>query len=472
MVDTLLSEYSKNFPSSFQMKVIPLGTEILRCQPFAYVVNSDLRNSICDSCFTSNQGGLKKCSGCKFVYYCSVQCQRQGWNKGHREECAYLRRVQKYPPDTVRLLARIVLKLKQGGMREVANLPNGQQRYFDDLMSHQKDIVRDCHRIEAFQSFFEVLKDCFAFELPPKTEVLDIYGKVLINSFNIMNDEYQSVGIGLYLAASVLDHSCDPNSSVIFDGKNLVLRSIKDVTHFDQIRISYTNLIDTAEMRKEKLAQQYYFTCKCKKCDDDQEEEKSVLQCPACLGNVPLTLARCRQCQRQASDAELEEYTELKEEYKQKVIRNVGGHPEPEEQCESFYSKFKGVFHPFDKTYLDLLEYLYELKINEQDFEVSLEVATQICQHYQEYYPKYDVNVGLMAMKVAKLSTYLNRMNQAEKYLDLAKTTLSVTHGSSHPLLSVTLRGIQQDLDMGRREMRDCARIMAVKSNNVKCVKG
>ena len=56
-------------------------------------------------------------------------------------------------------------------------------------------------------------------ELPSKPEILEIYGRVLINSFNIMDDEYQPIGIGLYLAASVFDHSCNPNAAVVFSGK-------------------------------------------------------------------------------------------------------------------------------------------------------------------------------------------------------------------------------------------------------------
>ena len=34
-----------------------------------------------------------------------------------------------------------------------------------------------------------------------------------------MNNEYQSVGIGLYIAGSIFDHSCDPNSVIVFNGK-------------------------------------------------------------------------------------------------------------------------------------------------------------------------------------------------------------------------------------------------------------
>lgn len=79
-----------------------------------------------------------------------------------REECAYLRSISpKVPTDTVRLIARIIIKLRGGGNKTVAVLPDGSRRRFDDLMSHAKEIVRDSCRIRAFEAFFGVLMDCF-----------------------------------------------------------------------------------------------------------------------------------------------------------------------------------------------------------------------------------------------------------------------------------------------------------------------
>jgi hypothetical protein len=40
----------------------------------------------------------------------------------------------------------------------VATLPDGSKRSFQDLMSHERDIVRDSGRIEAFTTFFAVLQ--------------------------------------------------------------------------------------------------------------------------------------------------------------------------------------------------------------------------------------------------------------------------------------------------------------------------
>ena len=76
----------------------------------------------------------------------------------------------------------------------------------------------------------------------PKSDLFEIYCKVLINSFNIMDDDYLPVGIGLYLEASVLDHDCWPNATVVFSGKEAHVRAVAEVGSFDRVRISYTRL--------------------------------------------------------------------------------------------------------------------------------------------------------------------------------------------------------------------------------------
>ena len=38
---------------------------------------------------------------------------------------------------------------------------------------------------------------------------------------------YTFSGIGLYLGASVLDHSCQPNAAVVFQGKEIIVRCIQ-----------------------------------------------------------------------------------------------------------------------------------------------------------------------------------------------------------------------------------------------------
>ncbi len=439
--------------------VIAKGQQVLKCKPFAHVVGMQHKDSLCDFCMRdAGQKTLKKCSGCKVVYYCQVSCQKKAWMTYHRQECSYLSKVApKIPTDTVRLMARIIFKLRQGGMRECAELPDGRQRYFEDLMTHQREIVRDTQRIEAFLSFHAVLQDCLGDALPPKNEVLEIYGRVLINSFNVMNDDYQPVGIGLYLAPSVLDHSCSPNATVLFDGSSLILKAIEDVPDFDKIFISYTNILAPTEERKRALKSQYYFDCQCEKCSNAEESDadKSVLLCSSCKGGVPLSSMTCCKCGGEADGARKASYLKLRSEFEDSVILNMGDHPEPEEQCESLFEEMQHIFHPHDKRYLDLLEILYEQRLGKQQYQAAADVAVLILEHYYRHYPSIDINIGLMELKAAKLWTYLDCFDKAEQHYYRAKQILQVTHGPYHPLVAISVKQIKQDIDMGRRETKE-----------------
>ena len=121
----------------------------MECEPFVSVVNQSLHDSVCDFCFKQppeedKKRALFKCTGCKYIYYCGRDCQRPAW-RDHKPECAYLKAIApKVPTDTVRLMARIILKMRHGnGEFEKALLPNGTKRGFSDLMHHSKEILGD-----------------------------------------------------------------------------------------------------------------------------------------------------------------------------------------------------------------------------------------------------------------------------------------------------------------------------------------
>lgn len=59
-----------------------------------------------------------------------------------------------------------------------------------------------------------------------------------INSFTISNQEFQTVGTGVYLAASILDHSCEPNAVATFEGKTLLIHAISEIPKFDWSKAS------------------------------------------------------------------------------------------------------------------------------------------------------------------------------------------------------------------------------------------
>lgn len=59
-----------------------------------------------------------------------------------------------------------------------------------------------------------------------------------VNSFSICTQELQSVGTGIYLAASVVDHSCKPNAVVTFEGTTLYMRALEEFSFLDWSKVS------------------------------------------------------------------------------------------------------------------------------------------------------------------------------------------------------------------------------------------
>lgn len=100
-----------------------------------------------------------KCSNCNYVYYCNRTCQKEAW-PSHKNECAFLKKtLPRIVPDAARILAKIIIKLKNGGDLEKSFYTETCFRKFKDLMSrkfiHQHFWFR-CHK-NMFQSILEDL---------------------------------------------------------------------------------------------------------------------------------------------------------------------------------------------------------------------------------------------------------------------------------------------------------------------------
>ena len=70
---------------------------------------------------------------------------------------------------------------------------------------------------------------------------------------------------------------------------------------FDDLRISYTNLINKAQRRKSDLKDQYYFNCTCDRCNIDKSElacviTKTTLQLNELAKEGSLLCRNCKGC--------------------------------------------------------------------------------------------------------------------------------------------------------------------------------
>ena len=90
--------------------------------------------------------------------------------------------------------------------------------------------------------------------------------QVLINSLTLVTPTYDPIGICIDPLAATMNHSCNPNAVVSFDGPTLNVRSLKKISNDEEILISYVDITDNPWQRQAVLRERYFFTCDCVEC--------------------------------------------------------------------------------------------------------------------------------------------------------------------------------------------------------------
>uniref|UniRef100_A0A8C9FXB7 [histone H3]-lysine(4) N-trimethyltransferase n=1 Tax=Pavo cristatus TaxID=9049 RepID=A0A8C9FXB7_PAVCR len=176
----------------------------------------------------------------------------------HKRECKCLQNVKpNFPPDSVRLAGRIVFKL--------VTCLSERLYSFSDLQSSNMGFPNESGNPGFFPLFLQVTCNCFT----------------------ISNGEMQDVGVGLYPSMSLLNHSCDPNCVIIFEGYQLLLRSVREIQIGEELTISYIESLMPTSERQKQLKRQYCFECDCCLCQDQEkvEWEKVLAKCQHLLSS-------------------------------------------------------------------------------------------------------------------------------------------------------------------------------------------
>uniref|UniRef100_A0A6A7FNU5 Protein msta-like n=2 Tax=Hirondellea gigas TaxID=1518452 RepID=A0A6A7FNU5_9CRUS len=90
---------------------------------------------------------------------------------------------------------------------------------------------------------------------------------------------------GIYSQASMLEHSCIPNTHRTFDADlNLVVRAAVPIKRGCHLTSCYTEVLATTTVRQEHLLTSKFFTCCCPRCVDPTELGTycSAILCPSC----------------------------------------------------------------------------------------------------------------------------------------------------------------------------------------------
>ncbi|PLB48078.1 SET domain-containing protein [Aspergillus steynii IBT 23096] len=252
----------------FASASLKTGDDVLTIQtPFVAVLEKPRLDDTCSGCFGKRQLGnvdaaLKACTKCQVVKYCDRICQSKDWKAGHSLECPVY---QKLRPRVLPINARAVLRIVLRSQRQKCT-PQ-ELDLFLQLETHVQDIEREnpaqLERIGLSSKAVKVYS-----ETDVKEETISAFGARLdLNSFNMTNPSYDRIGLYLHPFAALINHSCDYNSVVGFDGDQLFVKAIRPIQKDEQIFISYIDTTNPYQLRRTELRERYYFDCQCSKCE-------------------------------------------------------------------------------------------------------------------------------------------------------------------------------------------------------------
>lgn len=443
------------------------GSLLLTEKPFVCVLHSSQRLKRCDHCFQSDSR-LLNCTSCEKVAYCSAKCESDAWSD-HKFECPNMKRISpKIVPDAVRMIARIIYKLKYGKGFDVKGFygkDENEFRKFEDLESHINDLQHDQKRLEDFLSLSYVLEDFMGSNesLPPPLELLTIYGKLLINSFNIMDQSMNTIGSGLYLGASRFDHSCVPNAVAVFSSTTISIRLIKPISNFSwsKVFLSYIDVLQPKSKRINELWKGYFFECKCDFCLDTTVLENMLsMSCPNLKCSQPIYIPedivqkeavslKCSKCGEQVTQSRLNSYMNTQEFVETQLDRMK--HTSYLDVCQASLRKLEGLFHMHNVYHLQILDSAFSAAIDLAHWTEAKEYGQQLIVGQRKYYGDVHPILAQTLLKLAKIMLLEEISDPSEReqvlsYIEDGARIVRICYGEEHDLYKEHVSSLLQTI--------------------------
>ncbi|XP_018412559.1 PREDICTED: histone-lysine N-methyltransferase SMYD3 [Nanorana parkeri] len=402
---------------------LELGETVTNAEPFVHTVWQEKnQGATCHHCLHRNEK-LKRCSQCKFAKYCNSRCQKHAW-KDHKRECLCLKSIfPNVPTDSVRLVGKMIFKLL-----EHPDCGSGELYSIHDLQSHFKELNEEMK--EGLRHLAATLEQYLKSEIQVSTQlphgfhILEYFGKVTCNSFTISDGEMQDVGVGLYPSMSLLNHSCDPNCVIVFEGTCLQLRAVKKIPKGEELTISYIDVKMPTHLRQVQLQRQYCFSCDCHRCLSKDKDEDMLGGDSESSKKMEHSI---RPLEQLCSQSKREEVLNLS----MKLLNNSGL---PDKNIQQ----------------LKLLDLAMDSCISLGMWEEALKFGLRTLNPYGLYYSNYHPVRAVQMMRVGKLQLHQGMFSLAKETLKQAFEIMKVTHGKGHSLTR-DLTKLLHDCEMGLR---------------------
>ena len=117
----------------------------------------------------------------------------------------------------------------------------------------------------------------FTLSNPYKGHLLPALGIFKSNALDLPGDESEGEHAGLFLLGSRFNSSCTPNVSKCWDPvlHTMLFRTLRDVEEGEELCFNYCEILGTRQQRREEIAQERHFECRCDVCELADEESRA-----------------------------------------------------------------------------------------------------------------------------------------------------------------------------------------------------
>ena len=99
-----------------------------------------------------------------------------------------------------------------------------------ETIEKYKEVAELVHALVLTESWYSE-KEC------PFQEILSCVGRLYSNRFSVTSYQNSDIAIGMYPLAYLMNHRCIPNTTFVFDGEIMLVRSIADIKKGEEITV-------------------------------------------------------------------------------------------------------------------------------------------------------------------------------------------------------------------------------------------
>ncbi|KAI6045326.1 SET domain-containing protein, partial [Pisolithus marmoratus] len=288
----------------------------LSLRPHVFTLSTKYLDSHCSRCAGSPASGLKRCTGCRKVWYCTSACQNNDWPI-HKFECTAIQNWSNeapsekvsVPSDAVRCLARILWQIKRKSpsniwAKEIQAMQSNRQSIHPTAVEGHTHLAQSLVRYLGASSPTELE----SYGIMSTADLVDF----IINTVALTTPSLTPIGVAVSPLVALINHSCAPNVVVVFprsrkdSGNEPVVKvaALRNIAPGEEILMSYVDTTLPKSLRQMALMETYNFQCRCWACTESSEvDPREAVWCPtACGGTSSLPtetenrVSRCNSC--------------------------------------------------------------------------------------------------------------------------------------------------------------------------------